>query len=56
MAEFADAHAQEAITEYLEEKAPTAPKAKPTAKAKAPAKATKATKAKVDADLEDAPF
>jgi len=56
MAEFADAHAQEAITEYLEEKAPKAPKAKPTAKAKAPAKATKATKAKVDADLEDAPF
>ena len=57
MAEFADAAAQSAITEYLEDKAPKAPKAKaapaPKAKAtKAPAKKA----AKVDADLEDAPF
>ena len=54
MAEFADAAAQAAITEYLEEKAPKAapaPKAKAT---KAPAK--KAVAAKVDADTEDAPF
>lgn len=58
MADFADAAAQSAIAEYLEDKAPKAPKAKtgPVAKAtKAPAKA-KATKAAVDADLEDAPF
>jgi hypothetical protein len=55
MSEFADAAAQAAITEYLEEKAPKAPKAKAApAKTKAPAKA-KAT-AKVAADLEDAPF
>lgn len=57
MSEFADAAAQSAIAEYLEDKAPKAPKAK--APAKAPAKAApkaKATKAKVDADLEDAPF
>ena len=59
MDEFQDAAAQSAIAEYLEDKAPKAPKAKSgpaTSKAKAPAKA-KATKApKVDADLEDAPF
>lgn len=54
MAEFADAHAQSAIMEYLEEKAPKA-KAVPKAKAtKAPAK--KAVAAKVDPALEDAPF
>ena len=57
MDEFQDVAAQAAIAEYLEDKAPKAPKAKaapaPTAKAtKAPAKKT----AKVDADLEDAPF
>ena len=61
MAEFADAAAQSAIAEYLEDKAPKAPKAKSgpaTSKVKAPtkAKATKPAKAKVDADLEDAPF
>ena len=62
MAEFADAAAQSAIAEYLEDKAPKAPKAKaaPKAKtnpaAKAPAKARAAPKAKVAADLEDAPF
>lgn len=57
MDEFADASAQAAIAEYLEDKAPKAPKAKaaPAPKAKAPAKATKAT-AKVDPALEDAPF
>jgi hypothetical protein len=57
MGEFADASAQAAIAEYLEDKAPKAPKAKaaPAPKAKAPAKATKAT-AKVDPALEDAPF
>ena len=62
MDEFQDAAAQSAIMEYLEDKAPKAPKAAPAkakatkAKAtKAPAKA-KATKAAVDADLEDAPF
>jgi hypothetical protein len=57
MPEFQDAAAQSAIAEYLEDKAPKAPKAKtgPVAsKAKAPAKA-KATKTEV-ADLEDAPF
>lgn len=57
MDDFADASAQSAIAEYLEDKAPKAPKAKtgPAAsKAKAPAKA-KATKT-ADADLEDAPF
>ena len=57
MDEFADASAQAAIAEYLEDKAPKAPKAKaaPAPKAKAPAKATKAT-AKVGPALEDAPF
>lgn len=60
MSEFADAAAQAAIAEYLEDKAPKAPKAKAAPKAataKAPAKA-KATKAKAasTADLEDAPF
>jgi len=55
MGEFADAAAQSAIMEYLEDKAPKAPKAK-AAPVKAPAKA-KATKtvAKVTED-EDAPF
>lgn len=53
MGEFADAAAQSAITEYLEDKAPKA-KATP---AKAPAKtsAKKATKVAVTED-EDAPF
>ena len=47
--EFANAHAQSAIAEYLDEKAPKAP-------AKAPTKSTKApAKAKVTED-EDAPF
>lgn len=58
MAEFADAAAQSAIMEYLEEKAPKT-KAAPAPKAKAPAKATKTPakkSTKVDADLEDAPF
>ncbi len=59
MDEFQDAAAQSAIMEYLEDKAPKAPKAKaPTAKAPAKAKAApkaKATKADT-ADLEDAPF
>jgi hypothetical protein len=56
MAEFADAAAQAAITEYLEEKAPKA-KAAPAPKAKATkAPAKKAVAAKVDADTEDAPF
>ena len=51
--EFQDAAAQSAIAEYLEDKAPKAPKAKAAPKAtKAPAKA----KAKATADLEDAPF
>ena len=55
--EFQDAQAQSAIAEYLEDKAPKAPKtAKPVAKAtKAPAKAKAAPKAKVTEDL-DAPF
>lgn len=55
-AEFQDAAAQSAIMEYLEEKAPKAPKAKaaPATKAKAPAKAKTA---KVDTSaMEDAPF
>ena len=52
MEDFADASAQSAIAEYLEEKAPKAPKAKVTAPK---AKATKAP-AKADASLEDAPF
>jgi hypothetical protein len=53
MSEFQDAAAQSAIMEYLEDKAPKAPKtvAKPVAKAaKAPAKAAKAV------ENEDAPF
>lgn len=56
MSEFADAAAQSAIMEYLEDKTPAAPKAKaaPAAKAKAPAKAP--AKAKAAAELEDAPF
>ncbi|MFM8760601.1 MAG: hypothetical protein ACKOD7_03500 [Polynucleobacter victoriensis] len=67
MDEFQDAAAQAAIAEYLEDKAPKAPKAGPAiAKAKAPAK--KDTKASREAealaqakqvaieDLEDAPF
>ncbi len=54
MDEFQDAAAQSAISEYLEDKAPKAPKAKaPVAKA---AKAPKAKATKVDAELEDAPF
>lgn len=67
MDEFQDAAAQSAITEYLEDKAPKAPKAKAgpaVAKAKSPAKKdTKATReaealaqAKAVAELEDAPF
>ncbi len=58
MAEFADAAAQAAIAEYLEDKAPKAPKAKaaPAPKAKTAKAPAKATKAKVEADLEDAPF
>ena len=69
MDEFQDAAAQSAIAEYLEDKAPKAPKAKTgpaVAKAKSPAKKdTKATREaealaqakKVAAeDLEDAPF
>ena len=58
MEDFADAAAQSAIAEYLEEKAPKTPKAKTPAvkelskaiKAKAPAKAAKVT------ENEDAPF
>jgi hypothetical protein len=58
MAEFADAAAQSAITEYLEDKAPKAKVSKPAATkaAKTPAKAAKAPKAKVAEELEDAPF
>ena len=56
--EFADVQAQSAIADYLDEKAPKAPKAKTPAvkelskaiKAKAPAKAAKVT------EDEDAPF
>ena len=54
MDEFQDAAAQSAIAEYLEDKAPKAPKAKSgpaVSKSKAPAKAKAST-----ADLEDAPF
>jgi hypothetical protein len=55
MPEFQDAAAQSAIMEYLEDKAPKAPKAKvskPVAK-----KATKTPVAKTTkAELEDAPF
>lgn len=57
MDEFADASAQSAIMEYLEEKAPktkAAPKAKAPA-VKAPAK-TKAVKAAKVTEDEDAPF
>jgi hypothetical protein len=58
MEDFQDAAAQSAIAEYLDEKAPKAPKAKTPAvkelakaiKAKAPAKAVKVT------EDEDAPF
>jgi hypothetical protein len=56
MDEFADAHAQAAIAEYLEDKAPKsapAPKAKATKAVKAPG-VTKT--AKSDVALEDAPF
>jgi hypothetical protein len=57
LAEFASAHSQSAIAEYLEEKAPKA-KAAP---AKAPAKAQPKAKAKTTAPVavtedEDAPF
>jgi len=57
LAEFASAHSQSAIAEYLEEKAPKA-KAAPV---KAPAKAQPKAKAKVAAPVavtedEDAPF
>ena len=45
MDEFADAAAQSAIAEYLDEKAPKAPAKVPAAKAKTPAKTTKSTKA-----------
>ena len=57
-AEFADAQAQSAIAEYLDEKAPKTPKAKAPVKAtKAPVKATKApAKAVKVAEDEDAPF
>ena len=55
MAEFADAAAQSAISEYLEDKAPKAPKAAPKAKAPAKTSAKKATKVAVTED-EDAPF
>ena len=54
MEDFADAHAQSAIAEYLDEKAPKTPKAKAAPKAKAPAKA-KAPKVDTSA-MEDAPF
>lgn len=52
MDDFADASAQSAIAEYLEDKAPKAPKTKAAPKAKA----TKAPAVKADAALEDAPF
>lgn len=57
MDEFQDAAAQSTIAEYLEDKAPKAPKAKaaPAPKAKAPAKAKTATKAAIKEE-EDAPF
>jgi len=55
-AEFADAQAQSAIAEYLDEKAPKTPKAKAPV-AKAPVKATKApAKTAKVAEDEDAPF
>ena len=56
MDDFSDVVAQATIAEYLEDKAP---KAAPAPKAKAPAKAptkTKAVKATVPADAEDAPY
>lgn len=56
MAEFADAHAQAAIMEYLDEKAPKQPKAKVS---KPVAKATKTPAVKATAKVvenEDAPF
>ena len=61
MSEFADASAQSAILEYLEDKAPKAAKAKTgpaVSKVKATApKAPAKTKAKVDTSaMEDAPF
>jgi hypothetical protein len=58
MDEFQDAHAQSAIAEYLDEKAPKAPKAK-AAPVKAPAKAQSKTKAPAKVAVtedEDAPF
>jgi hypothetical protein len=52
MEDFADASAQSAIAEYLEDKAPKAAKSGPAVKqSKAPAKAPKAAKVS-----EDAPF
>jgi len=45
MDEFADAAAQSAIAEYLDEKSPKTPAKVPAAKAKTPAKTTKSTKA-----------
>lgn len=69
MDEFQDAAAQSAIAEYLEDKAPKAPKAKAEPKAKAAPKAKTATKstkatreaealaqARAVAEAEDAPF
>jgi hypothetical protein len=58
MDEFQDAQAQSAIAEYLDEKAPKAPKAK-AAPVKAPAKAQSKTKAPAKVAVtenEDAPF
>ena len=58
MDEFQDAAAQSAIAEYLDEKAPKAPKAK-AAPVKAPAKAQSKTKAPAKVAVtenEDAPF
>jgi len=55
MDEFQDAQAQSAIAEYLDEKAPKAPKAK-TAPVKAPAKAQPKAKVAKVVENEDAPF
>jgi hypothetical protein len=55
MDEFSDTIAQATIMEYLDEKTPKAPKA-PVAKATKAAPKAKATTAKVDKKLEDAPF
>jgi hypothetical protein len=58
MEDFQDAAAQSAIAEYLDEKAPKAPKAK-AAPVKAPAKAQSKTKAPAKVAVtedEDAPF